>query len=156
MIFVIYGQPGSGKTTLGRRLAGWLKTPFFIDGDEFRSLFGNVNYGKQGREINIRNANAVATFLSKRSVEWQSWTGEPHVVLGLVNPYTSLRDELVGNNPRQVAQILLRSSRSLRKDYHVEDFEKGEPNLVLNTDDPEDQSFQELVRFIDKSLCSGE
>ena len=58
MIYVLYGQPGSGKTSLGKLLASHLDTPFIIDGDEFREMFTNKNYGKEGREENIRNANA--------------------------------------------------------------------------------------------------
>ena len=34
MIYVLYGQPASGKTTLGQILAEHLQTPFVIDGDE--------------------------------------------------------------------------------------------------------------------------
>ena len=63
MIYLLYGQPASGKTTLGKMLAVHLDTPFVIDGDEFREMFTNKNYGREGREENIRNANAVATYL---------------------------------------------------------------------------------------------
>ena len=66
MIYLLYGQPGSGKTSLGKLLASHLDTPFIIDGDEFREMFTNKNYGREGREENIRNANAVATYLDKR------------------------------------------------------------------------------------------
>ena len=69
MIYVLYGQPGSGKTSLGKLLANHLDTPFIIDGDEFREMFTNKNYGKEGREENIRNANAVATYLNKKAIE---------------------------------------------------------------------------------------
>ena len=44
MIYVLYGQPGSGKTTLGKLLAELLDTPFIIDGDEFRGMFKNIDY----------------------------------------------------------------------------------------------------------------
>jgi adenylylsulfate kinase-like enzyme len=73
MIYTLYGQPASGKTTLGKLLAGHLNTPFVIDGDEFREMFTNKNYGREGREENIRNANAVATYLNKKG-ESDSWT----------------------------------------------------------------------------------
>ena len=43
MIYVLYGQPGSGKTVLGKLLANHLDTPFIIDGDEFREMFANIN-----------------------------------------------------------------------------------------------------------------
>ena len=68
MIYVLYGQPGSGKTTLGKLLASHLDTPFIIDGDEFREMFTNTNYDREGREENIKNANAVATYLNKKAI----------------------------------------------------------------------------------------
>mgnify|MGYP000197437746 CR=1 FL=1 len=77
MIYVLYGQPSSGKTTLGSLLAGHLDTPFIIDGDEFREMFTNKNYGKEGREENIRNANAVATYLNKKG---KTATGKPFIL----------------------------------------------------------------------------
>ena len=150
MIYVLYGQPGSGKTVLGSMLAKQLETPFFIDGDEFREMFTNKNYGRDGREANIRNANAVATYLNKKgkSEEWMciyvrdsensingvTVNSETDVVLSLVNPYEKLREELKENNEGQVVEILLQSSRELRKEYHVEDFEEGSPHHTLNTD----------------------
>ena len=68
MIYLLYGQPASGKTTLGKMLEDHLNTPFTIDGDEFREMFTNKNYGREGREENIKNANAVATYLNKKGI----------------------------------------------------------------------------------------
>jgi adenylylsulfate kinase-like enzyme len=126
MIYVLYGQPGSGKTSLGRLLVATLMTPFHIDGDEFRSFFTNRDYGFGGRKKNIRAANAVATYLSKTRTE--------AVVMTLVNPYNQFRRELEEDNEGHFVDILLTTKRELRKEYHVEDFECGDPRLVLNTD----------------------
>ena len=128
MIYVLYGQPGSGKTTLGNLLAEKLDTPFIIDGDEFRKMFYNDAYDKSGREDNIKAANAVATYLNKKS------NGDGHVIMSLVNPYKHLRDELKENNKGQVTEVLLVSTRELRKEYHAEDFDEGDSDHVLNTD----------------------
>ena len=115
MIYILYGQPASGKTTLGKLLAKELDTPFIIDADEFREMFTNKNYGRKGREENIKNANAVATYLNKKA-ERDDWSaiyckseqgnsieGRPvkkgtNVVMCLVNPYEHLRQELKNNN----------------------------------------------------------
>ena len=142
MIYLLYGQPASGKTVLGRMLAASLLTTYHIDGDEFRALFSNKNYGKDGREDNIRSANAVATYLNK--------TQEDDVVLSLVNPYEHLRRELKTNNTGQVVEILLTSSRNLRKEYHVKEFEVGTPKITINTDRPVESSFDSLKACIAK------
>jgi adenylylsulfate kinase-like enzyme len=160
MIYVLYGQPASGKTTLGNLLADHLNTPFIIDGDEFRGMFTNKNYGKEGREENIRNANAVATYLNKKGKEG-NWTAvycrdtpnsikghpvdkETHVVVSLVNPYEHLRNELRKNNGGQVTEVFLTSGRELRKAYHVEDFEIGNPDYIMNTDQEVNDSWVQL------------
>lgn len=137
MIYVLYGQPASGKTTLGGLLAGYLGTPFIIDGDEFREIFANKNYGREGREENIRNANTVATYLNK-------YLTMRDVVVCLVNPYKHLRDELRENNAGQVTEILLTSNRELRKEHHAKDFEDGVPNYAMNTDRDSEDSWNEL------------
>lgn len=142
MIYVLYGQPASGKTTLGKMLGEYHSTPFVIDGDEFRKIIPNDNYGRNGREKNIKNANTVATYLTQ-----MNWLCPP-VVMALVNPYENLRSDLRRNNPDQVTQILLESSRELRKEYHVEDFEIGSPDLRLNTDAGEKETFRKLLSLL--------
>lgn len=151
MIYLLYGQPAAGKTTLGKILADYLGTPFVIDGDEFREMFTNKNYGREGREENIRNANAVATYLNKKgdredwtaiyckkdggnSIEGRIVDSGTDVVMCLVNPYEELRRELKNNNQDKVVEILLKSNRELRKEYHVEDFEFGSPDHIIDTD----------------------
>ena len=167
MIYLLYGQPASGKTTLGKMLAEHLDTPFIIDGDEFREMFTNKNYGRQGREENIRNANAVATYLNKKGKEgtWMtiycrnhpdgnSIKGHPvnketHVVMCLVNPYDKLRKELKDNNRDEVMEVYLFCRRDLRKEYHVDDFEKGNADCVLNTDEKPKESWEQLRTLLD-------
>ena len=159
MIYILYGQPASGKTTLGKMLAKYLDTPFIIDGDEFREMFTNKNYGRAGREENIKNANAVATYLNKKGKEgnWKAiyinvtggWKSHPinketHVVMCLVNPYEDLRKELSENNKGEVTEILLHSDRELRKEYHVKDFEAGLPHTIMNTDNDAEHSWIRL------------
>ena len=152
-------------------MADYLDTPFIIDGDEFREMFTNRNYGREGREENIRNANAVATYLNKKGKDGD-WTAvycrdgansikghpvnkETDVIVSLVNPYLHLRDELGENNTGQVTEILLRSDRELRKEYHVEDFESGDPNLTINTDRATEESFRVLLEQLFRVGLSG-
>jgi adenylylsulfate kinase-like enzyme len=165
MIYVLYGQPASGKTTLGKLLATDLQTPFVIDGDEFRGMFSNGNYGKGGREENIKNANAVATYLNKKG-EQEDWVAvyfrenenniqgrpvkrETDVVMCLVNPYEHLREELRNNNENKVVEVFLKSDRDLRKDYHVKGFEIGNPEYVISTDQEVEETWFKLKSLLE-------
>ena len=139
MIYLLYGQPASGKTTLGKLLAEHLEIQFVIDGDEFREMFANKNYAEHGRIENIKNANSVATYLNKK--------GE-NVIMCLVNPYADLREELKNNNQDRVIDILLKSNRNLRKDYHVKDFEIGDPDYTLRTDSSIEESWKNLKQIL--------
>ena len=174
MIYVLYGQPASGKTTIGKKMAEFLQTPFVIDGDEFREMFSNANYGKDGREQNIRNANAVATYLNKKGArgEWAaiycrdkggntikglSLEEDTDVIMCLVNPYEKLREELKENNEDEVVEIYLQSDRELRREYHVEDFEIGSPEIMINTDKDVESTWQFLknIVFVDDNDYLG-
>ena len=174
MIYVLYGQPASGKTTIGKKMAEFLQTPFVIDGDEFREMFSNANYGKDGREQNIRNANAVATELNKKGArgDWSAiycrdksgnrikgltLKEDTDVIMCLVNPYEKLREELKENNQDEVVEIYLQSDRELRKEYHVEDFEIGSPEIIINTDKDIKSTWQFLknILFVDDNDYLG-
>ena len=148
MIYSLYGQPGSGKTTLAGCLSDRLRfhpwsgnDAFLLDGDDFRELFKNKNYTREGRYQNIRNVNAVATYLNK--------TQSKDVILSFVNPYEGLRRELKENNIGQVREIMLFSNRELRKEYYVEDFEQGEPDYFLLTDSEVEETWKHLKKLLE-------
>jgi len=145
MIYVLYGQSGSGKTTISQRLCEHIQSqsigcsPVIIDGDKFRELFNKTDYSKKGRESNIRAANTVATYLSK--------VNRVDVVLALVNPYEHLRAELRDHNS-EVIEILLETERDLRREFHVEEFERGNPNHIINTDSLPDNAWRKLKELL--------
>ena len=87
-------------------------------------------------------ANTIATFLSK--------TRDRPVILALVNPYQDLREDLMLHN-KYVQTILLTSTRDLRKEYHVRDFEIGNPNICLNTDRDINDTFISLKHQLAKT-----
>ena len=152
MIYVLYGQPGSGKTTLADCLRDHLikkivrsavfspKLPVIIDGDEFREVFNNKDYSREGRENNIRSANTIATYISK--VESKD------VILAMVNPYEKIRKELKSNNS-DVIEIYLKTNRPIKKEYHVEDFEVGNFDFYLTTNDSREMSWKRLKVLLD-------
>jgi adenylylsulfate kinase-like enzyme len=145
MIYIIYGQPGSGKTTLSELLCIHIQhqptgnEAVVIDGDRFRKIFKQTDYSPKGRKNNIRAANTVATYISQ--------VNNVDVILALVNPYERLRAELRANNS-QVIEILLESDRDLRREHHVDYFEVGIPEHIINTDSPVDDTWHLLRNLL--------
>jgi adenylylsulfate kinase len=66
MIIWLTGQPGSGKTTLCKRMMLNMGSDVFhIDGDDLRDLFDNKDYSEIGRRKNIEYKDQRDKFKSK-------------------------------------------------------------------------------------------
>ncbi len=123
MIIVIFGQPHSGKTTLGNLI----DADFYIDGDHLRRLFQNKDYSKQGRISNLNRASDIATYLH--------YNGNK-VVLSLVYPYKEARDYLNSLSTNVKWIYLTYTKPRGREEFHVSNFEEPELEsfLQINTD----------------------
>ena len=120
MIFWFTGQPGSGKTTLGKALIKKLGKAFHIDGDDLRGLSSNVDYSEQGRINNIRTAQLIAMYLDNK--------GE-NVVVSVIAPYKWLRDEFKGRH--KVNEIYLHTTEIRgREHYFVDNYEAPTDNFL--------------------------
>ena len=120
MIFWFTGQPGSGKTTLGKALLDEIDDAFHIDGDDLRSLSANVDYSEEGRINNIRTAQSIAMFLDNKGKD---------VVVSVVAPYKWLREEFKSRH--NVNEIYVHTTEIRgREHYFVEDYEKPEENFL--------------------------
>ena len=132
MIYVLFGQPESGKTTLGNELRKELRKIygpnidiFNVDGDQLREILPNNNYTYAGRYDNIKRANIIATYLNHQGCE---------VIVSLVNPYEELRVDLKNLNPKDTKFIYLVSDRRNKEQYFVRNFETPKKlDLLLNT-----------------------
>jgi len=123
MIFWFTGQPGSGKTTLGKALLEKLDNSFHIDGDDLRGLSANVDYSEQGRISNIRTAQSIAMYLDNKG---------KNVVVSVVAPYRWLREEF--KERHNVNEIYLHTTEIRgREHYFAENYEAPEVNF-LNID----------------------
>ena len=120
MIFWFTGQPGSGKTTLGKALVDKLGNAFHIDGDDLRGLSSNVDYSEQGRINNIRTAQSIAMYLDNK---------EHDVVVSVVAPYKWLREEF--KKRHKVNEIYLHTTEIRgREHYFAEDYEVPTDNFL--------------------------
>ena len=139
MIISIFGQPGSGKTTLSNLWKDMHEGYFQIDGDELRKTFPNQGYDVDGRMLNVIKANTIATYLNSQ--------GE-NVVISLVNPFRGLREDLKALNPEQVFSIYLTSDRQTKREFYYEGFEipkEDEAFHIDTTHSTPKETFHELL-----------
>jgi adenylylsulfate kinase len=147
MIYLFTGQPGSGKTTLAKKLQFWLQTDkknwrksvFHIDGDQLRELFPNTDYSKEGRYKNITKAFDIAKYLDDCGND---------VVISLVSPYRELREQL--KSECNVTEIYCHTKKMRgREDKFALDYEPPIQFFVdLDTSDLADNTFNKLIKII--------
>lgn len=149
-IYWFTGQPGAGKSVLGKKLVeflqtekrNWRKNVFHIDGDDLRALTINKNYTKEGRIQNIQNAQMIAEFIYKNGCD---------VVVTLVSPYLEIREEFkkrIGNN---LYEFYVHTSKKRERDeFKVNDYEPPIVNFfdVDTTKDNPIQSFTKIVHYL--------
>lgn len=147
MIYLFTGQPGSGKTTLAKKLQFWLQTDkknwrksvFHIDGDQLRELFPNTDYSKEGRYKNINKAFDIAKYLDNCGND---------VVISLVSPYRELREKLKSECKVQEIYCHTKKMRG-REDKFALDYEPPiEYYVDLDTSDNTDITFNKLLKII--------
>ena len=147
MIYLFTGQPGSGKTTLAKKLQFWLQTDkknwrksvFHIDGDQLRELFPNTDYSKEGRYKNINKAFDIAKYLDASGND---------VVISLVSPYRELREKL--KSECKVTEVYCHTKKMRgREDKFALDYEPpAEFYVDLDTSDTSDDTFKKLLKII--------
>lgn len=147
MIYLFTGQPGSGKTTLAKKLQFWLQTEkrnwrksvFHIDGDQLRELFPNADYSKEGRYKNINKAFDIAKYLQSNDTD---------VVISLVSPYRELRDKF--KSECKVTEIYCHTKKMRgREDKFALDYEPPIEFFVdLDTSDSVDITFTKLIKML--------
>ena len=122
MIIWFTGQPGSGKTTICKRILWDKPGVFHIDGDDLRDLFDNKDYSEQGRRKNVELAQQIAEFLHKKGKD---------VVVSLVSPYKDQRDkfkEKMGNN---LFEVYIHTTQPRgREDFFVKDYQPPTENFL--------------------------
>jgi adenylylsulfate kinase len=147
MIYLFTGQPGSGKTTLGKKLqmwlqtdkANWRKSVFHIDGDQLRELFPNTDYSKEGRYKNIQKAFDIAKYLDNAGND---------VVISLVSPYRELRENF--KSECKVTEVYCHTKKMRgREDKFALDYEPPTEFYVdLDTSDSTDETFKKLLKAL--------
>ena len=131
-IIWITGQPGAGKSTIGRALLAELRsaglTTFMVDGDDLRALTANADYSESGREANIRRAQDIALYLSRQGCV---------VIVAVVAPFRWLREEF--KQRANVKEVYVHTTEVRgREHYHSDAYGAPESDyLDLDTTDSE-------------------
>jgi adenylylsulfate kinase len=126
MIIWLTGQPGSGKTTICKRILWDKPGVFHIDGDDLRDLFDNKDYSESGRRKNIELAQQIAQYLHKKGSD---------VVVSLVSPYKDQRDKFKEKMGDNLVEVYVYTSEVRgREDFFVNDYQQPtEKYLDLDT-----------------------
>jgi len=143
MIVVLFGQPHSGKTTLGHLLKNSFKNAHHLDGDELRKLYDNTDYSKEGRIANLNRASDIAYYLNKAR--------NYNIVLSLVYPYEEAR-EYLSSLTRDVKWIYLTYEEDRGRDqFKVADFEppqKDDVDLIINTSNTSIEDSVDKIKYV--------
>ena len=141
MIIWLTGQPGSGKTTMATKLfemySDWLQLDnvIHLDGDDVRNGLDNKDYSLEGRRKNIQFAIDMARVLHDKDYV---------VICSFVSPYRDMREKL--KEMSKVKEFYLHSTRELRKEYWVKDYEPPLENFTeINTDKSEEETLDEIL-----------
>jgi adenylylsulfate kinase-like enzyme len=142
MVVLIYGQPSSGKTTLGDALCNEFSNYFIrLDGDVWREISENKDYSKKGRLANLKSAFDMAIYLDKLGY---------HSILSFVTPYESARRYL--RSKSNLVEIYLECNEEReRTKYHAKDFElpQSKECLQINTSELNiDKCLDKIIEFI--------
>lgn len=152
MIIVIFGQPNSGKSTLAMGIEKRFHNTHNIDGDEFRMVFKNTDYSREGRIKNLNKAVDVAHYLYAQGMY-------DNIVFSMNFPYEETRQYLREVMPDAVFFYLQYSTPRGREKFHVADFDIPTIEEATHLDTEQltiDQCLKKIILTIAQKRPVGE
>jgi adenylylsulfate kinase len=133
------GQPGAGKTVLGKLMKSYLEDNIFekkfviVDGDDIRELFENKDYSIQGRLKNVKFVQDLCQFLIKNQIV---------PIVCMVSPNLIQREEF--KSQFKVLEIFVNCSEIRgREHFHVDYYEAPINNFL----DVDTSNKSEIISF---------
>lgn len=129
MIIYLTGQPGAGKTTIGRELCAQLPGTILIDGDELREITKNFDYTPDGRLKNLEAAHSTALFLNHKGFT---------PIIAMVSPFRLQRNALKLKTTVHEFHIFTQNpTERPRAHFHLDYYEPPTENFTpICTDQP--------------------
>jgi len=122
MIYWLTGQPGSGKTVIGKKMKEYFKDSFHIDGDDLRELFSNKDYSIKGRVENVGTAQRIAHYLHNQGKT---------VIVSLVSPYIDQREEFKALMGKDLVEIYVHTDEKRgRENYFAKAYIAPKKNFI--------------------------
>jgi adenylylsulfate kinase len=138
MIIWLTGQPGSGKTTICKRILFDKPGVFHIDGDDLRDLFENKDYSETGRRKNVELAQQIAHYLQKKGKD---------VVVSLVSPYKDQRDKFKEKMGDNLVEVYIHTTDVRgRENFFVKEYEA--PTEKYLSIDTTNESIEESTKKV--------
>ena len=112
---------------------------FHIDGDELRVLFKNINYGREGREENIKRAQDIAKFIHSQGYD---------VIVSLVAPYKEMRDKFKEELKTGLVEFYVHTTEIRgRENFHTDEYVAPTENYIdVDTTDVEpEESLKQIL-----------
>lgn len=144
MIIWFTGQPGSGKTTICKRILWDKPGVFHIDGDDLRDLFDNKDYSELGRRKNVELAQQIAHYLHKKGKD---------VVVSLVSPYKDQRDKFKEKMGDNLVEVYVHTSETRgREDFFVKEYGQPTENYldIDTTNESVEESIKKVLDYVKK------
>ena len=159
-VYIIYGVSGSGKTTIGKKLASILNLPFY-DADDFHPE-SNIKKMSDGLPLKDEDRYPWLQKLNRQIINWQADNGAVLACSALKSKY---RDELEANT-NTIKWIFLEGEYSLilqrlknRKDHYFKEsllqsqfdtLEKPDRGILVQVNKSEDEIIKNILDEISK------
>lgn len=141
MIYLLNGQPGSGKTNIAKELTKLVANPIHIEENKLRDILDNHDYTHEGKIEFIKNIITIAKYLDNEQF---------NVIISVVCPYRYLRESFKKNN--NVKEIYVHNDNlSFRKKKNFcDNYEIPVDNYIdiNNTNLSIDESINIILKFL--------